>query len=62
MRKRTAFADFEEARLHARSQVNCLAGAAAEVGHPSGEERLAYVRARAAVAEFDLAVDSAAVA
>ncbi len=61
VRKRKAFADLEEAKLHAHSQVNCLARGEAEVVHLSGEERLAYVRAREAVAEFGLAVDSAAV-
>ena len=60
VRNRKAFAELELAEAHAQSQVNSLSLGEAEIIRLSGEERLAYVRAREAVKEFGLALDTAA--
>jgi integrase len=54
------FGSLSAAELHARSKVNSLSMGEAAVIQLSGEERLAYLRAKQALAEFGLAVDSAA--
>ena len=59
VRKRKAFAELESAELHATIKVNSLSQGEAQVVHLSGEDRLAYVRARDVIAEFGLALDTA---
>lgn len=59
-RKRKVFADLDEAKLHAQARVGQLASGTAQVLRLDGEELLAYVRAKAAVAEFGLALDTIA--
>ena len=60
-RLRKVFADLEAAETHATSKVNSLSVGEAQIINLSGPERLAYIRAREMVAEFGLALDSAAV-
>jgi integrase len=59
-RKRKVFGDLDEAKLHAQARVGQLANGTAQVLRLDGEELLAYVRAREAVAEFGLALDTIA--
>jgi hypothetical protein len=59
-RKRKLFADLGDAELHARARVGQLSRGTAEVSRLEGAELLAYVRAREAVAEFGLALDTIA--
>ncbi len=60
VRKRKVFADLEEAKLHAQARVGQLSKGTAEILRLEGAELLAYVRAREAVAEFGLALDTIA--
>ena len=60
VRKRKAFPTADAAELHAGSKVNSLSRGEAEVIRLSGEERLAYTRAKNALAEFSLSLDSIA--
>ncbi len=60
VRKRKAFGDLDGAKLHAQAQVSSLSRGEAEIIRLSGEERLSYTRAREAVKEFNLALDSVA--
>ncbi len=60
IRKRKAFASLAAAELHASSMVNSLSKGEAEIIQLSGEDRLAFVRAKSALAEFDLSLDSIA--
>lgn len=55
------FADLEAAAIHANAMVKNLANGEAEIVRLSGEELLSYVRAKAAVAEFGLSLDSVAI-
>jgi integrase len=59
-RLRKVFADLEDAKLHAQARVGQLANGTAQVLRLNGEELLTYVRAREAVAEFGLALDTIA--
>ncbi len=59
-RKRKSFASLDGARLHATTVLHSLANGEAEVVRLSGEERLAYVRANAAIAEFGQSMDTVA--
>src|SRR5262245_4672914 len=59
-RRRKSFADLEAAQLEATTKVNSLARGEAEIVRLSGEERLSYLRARDAVQEFKLSLDTAA--
>ena len=59
-RKRTTFADLDAATLHAKTIVHSTAKGEAEAVRLTGEDRLAYVRASAALAEFGLSLDTAA--
>lgn len=58
-RKRKSFADLEAAKLHATTTVNSLSRGEAEIVRLSGPERLEYIRAREAVSEFGISLDSA---
>jgi integrase len=60
VRKRKAFAAAAAAELHASSMVNSLSKGEAEIIQLSGEDRLAFVRAKNALAEFNLSLDSIA--
>lgn len=60
VRKRKVFSEITEAEIHATTKVESMAKGEAEILHLSGEDRLAYVRSREAVAEFGLALDTAA--
>jgi hypothetical protein len=60
VRKRKAFANIDAAELHANSMVNSLSRGEAEIIKLSGEDRLAYVRAKNVLAEFNLSLDSIA--
>jgi integrase len=60
VRKRKLFADLGDAELHAQARVGQLSRGTAEVLRLEGAELLAYVRAREAVAEFGLALDTIA--
>lgn len=60
VRKRKAFADITSAEIHANAKVESMAKGEAEILHLSGEDRLSYIRSREAVAEFGLALDTAA--
>ena len=59
-RKRKAFAGITAAEIHASSKVHNLSKGEAQILHSSGEERIAYVRAKETVKEFDMALDSVA--
>ena len=59
-RKRKVFANLDEAKLHAQARVGQLASGTAKVLRLDGEELLAYVRAKAMVAEFGMALDTLA--
>ncbi len=59
-RKRKVFADLGDAELHAQARVGQLSNGTAQVLRLDGEELLAYVRAREAVKEFGLALDTMA--
>ena len=60
VRKRRAFGDLDGAKLHAQAMVSSLSKGEADVIRLTGEERLAYCRAREAVQEFGLSLDSIA--
>lgn len=60
VRKRKAFGDLDAAVLEAQAKVSSLSRGEAEILRLSGEERLAYLRARDAIQEFGLALDTAA--
>jgi integrase len=60
VRKRKVFADLGAAELHAQARVGQLSNGTAKVLRLDGEELLAYVRAREAVKEFGLALDTIA--
>jgi hypothetical protein len=60
VRMRKAFGDLAEAELHAQARLGQLSRGTAEILRLDGEELLAYVRAREAVAEFGLALDTVA--
>ena len=60
-RKRKVFSAIEDAELHASSMVNSLSKGEAEILRLTGEERLAFVRAKSTLAEFELSLDSIAV-
>jgi integrase len=60
IRKRKAFSTFQAAELHASSMVNSLSRGESDILRLSGEDRLAFVRAREALAEFNLSLDSIA--
>ena len=60
VRKRKAFASLAKAELHARAKITSLARGEAEIIQLSGEDRLAYVRARNALSEFGLSLDTIA--
>ena len=60
VRKRRAFGDLDGAKLHAQAMVSSLSKGEADVIRLTGEERLAYCRAREAVQEFVLSLDSIA--
>ena len=55
------FSAIEDAELHASSMVNSLSKGEAEILRLTGEERLAFVRAKSTLAEFELSLDSIAV-
>ncbi len=55
------FADLEAAEQHANAMVNNLSQGEAKIVRLSGAELLAYVRGKDAVAEFGIALDSAAI-
>ena len=55
------FADLGEAELHAQARVGQLSRGEASILKLDGAELLAYVRARQAVAEFGLALDTIAI-
>src|SRR6266496_6530001 len=59
-RKRKAFADLDSAKLEAQSKVNSLSRGEAEVIRLSGEDRLGYLRAKNAIKECGIALDTAA--
>lgn len=59
-RRRKAFHDYAAARLHAASVVAALSRGETEVIRLSGEQRLEYTRAREAIAEFGVSLDTAA--
>jgi integrase len=59
-RKRKLFADLDAAKLHAQAQVSSLSLGESEILRLSGEDRLSYVRAREAVREFEVSLDTAA--
>ena len=59
-RKRKTFATPEAALIHANSKVSSLARGEAEIIRLSGEERLAYTRAKNALAEFNQSLDTIA--
>ena len=60
VRKRKVFGDLGDAELHAQARVGQLSRGTAEILRLEGAELLAYVRAREAVAEFGLALDTIA--
>ncbi len=60
-RKRKVFNELHLAETHAITKATSQANGELEILHLSGEERLAYLRAKDALAEFNLAVDSAAI-
>ena len=60
-RKRKVFNELHLAETHATTKVTSQAHGELDILHLTGEERLAYVRAKEALAEFNLAVDSAAI-
>jgi len=60
-RKRKLFADLGEAELHAQARVGQLAKGTAEILRLDGGQLLEYVRAKAAVEEFGLALDTIAI-
>ena len=60
VRKRKSFADLGLAEVHANAQVNNLSTGEARAAKLSGEECLEYVRAREAVKEFGVSLDSVA--
>lgn len=60
-RKRKVFAELNLAETHATTKVTSQAHGELDILQLTGEERLAYVRAKEALAEFNLAVDSAAI-
>ena len=55
-RKRKVFNELHLAETHATTKVTSQARGELDILHPTGEERLAYVRSREALAEFRLAV------
>ena len=59
-RKRKAFSTLAAAELHASSMMNSLSRGEADIIQLSGEDRLAFVRAKGALAEFNLSLDSIA--
>ena len=60
VRKRKAFGDIVAAEVHANGIVGSMSKGEAEIVRLSGPDRLAYVRAKEATAEFGLALDTAA--
>jgi integrase len=60
MRKRKVFAVLAEAELHAQARVGQLSRGTAEVLRLEGAQLLEYVRAKAAIEEFGLALDTVA--
>ena len=54
------FADLEEATLHAQARLGQLASGTAKVLRLDGEELLAYVLAKALLAEFGMSLDTIA--
>ena len=61
VRKRKAFADLAQAELHAQSKINSQAKGEAEIIQLSGEDRLSFIRAKNAAAEFGLSLDTIAI-
>jgi integrase len=60
VRKRKTFASLTTAELHATTKINSLSRGEAEIIQLSGEDRLAYVRAKNVLSEFDISLDSIA--
>jgi len=60
-RKRKSFADYGIAEIHATSKVTAQSKGELDVIDLSGEERLAYVRAREVLSEFNMSMDSVAI-
>ena len=60
IRKRKVFADLEAAELHARARVGQLSRGEAQILKLDGPDLLAYVRAKAMLEEFGLALDTVA--